>query len=77
MKTINTITLADIMADDTSMYICKNNKFGFDIVIDAETPEDSIAEKGIHPYAMDTLAAFCRDFLWFYTNAKNKGEQAA
>ena len=66
MKTLNDITLYDLMADDMDVWIARNKKFGFNLQIEDREGQTTLDEKGIHPYAIDSLVDFCRQFLTAY-----------
>ena len=70
MKTINEISLYDLMAEDIDVYINRNEKFGFDMFALDENGETSFLEKGIHPCAADSFANFCKKYLTVYEKAK-------
>ena len=70
---INTITLADLMSQDFSIWLKQNKTFGFDMHLEADGLE--LEEEAIHPYAMESFAELCRAFLFFYDNLTM--EQAA
>ena len=72
MKTMNEVTLYDLMAEDLDVYVKKNKGFGFDLEIDDENGEPLIREEGIHPAAVDSFADFCRSFLAFYDKTQSK-----
>jgi len=74
MKTMSEMTLYDLMAEDLDVWITKNKQFGFDLVIDDENGEPLIREDGIHPYAVDSFADFCRRYLAFYDKANKEVE---
>lgn len=64
-KSIEDITLYDLLGGYFTPYIKKNNDSTFNIEI--ETPEEyTIKESNINEIAMESLAQFCRDFLRFY-----------
>lgn len=65
MKTLETITLYDLMAEDLDVWLGKNKEFGFLLHIDNDEGE-VVNEKEIHPYAADSFAAFCRRYLHSY-----------
>lgn len=70
-KTIYSMTLADICGEDNSTMLSKNPSFGYDLYIENENCECVLDDKGIHPYAIESLALFCRQFLASYeTNSK-------
>lgn len=60
---VHSISLGDIMGEDHDVWIQKNSNFGFNIEIDDENSIPILKEKGVHPYAMDSLALFCKKFL--------------
>ena len=64
-KTIHDITLSDIMGEDFNVWVGKNKDFGF--ILDIEDEQgNTISEKCIHPFAMQSMADFCKRFLSFY-----------
>lgn len=65
-KTIYSMTLADISGEENSARLSKNTKFGYDLYIENENCECVLYDKGIHPYAIESLALFCRQFLAAY-----------
>ncbi len=70
MKTLTEITLYDLMAEDLTIWITKNSKFGFDLQIDNdENCTPLVNEKGVHPFAADSLALFCAQYLGSYERA--------
>jgi hypothetical protein len=58
------------MAEDFSVWIGNNKKFGFDLQIEGDDPNEVIDEEGVHPYAMESFADLCRRFLYFYDKIK-------
>jgi hypothetical protein len=75
MKTLNDVSLYDVMAQDLDVWVTKDKKFGFTLEVDGENGEELIRESGLHPCATDSFADFCRRFLSAYDNA-NKSEAA-
>lgn len=69
MKTINEITLYDLMSEDFNIWVSKNKSFGFDVEIESNKGNVVLEEKGIHPCAMESYAELCRAFLKFYDKA--------
>ncbi len=69
MKTMNDVTLYDLMAEDLDVWVSKNKCFGFDLEIDDENGEPLVREAGIHPCAADSFADFCRRYLACYDKA--------
>ena len=65
------ITMYDIMAQDLTIWVQKNKKFGFDLQIEGDDPNERIEITGIHSAAMESFSDFCRSFLRFYDNAKD------
>ncbi len=70
MKSINEITLYDLMSEDLDVWIKRNKKFGYDLQIDDVDGEILLDEEGIHYAAMESFAELCRRFLNTYDNAK-------
>jgi hypothetical protein len=66
MKNMSEVTLSDLMSEDFDVWVSRNTKFGFNVDIDCKDGEPLAKEKGIHPYAADSLADFCRRYLKFY-----------
>lgn len=64
-RTINDLTLAELMGDDHSVWLGKNKEFGFIMEIESEEGQ-TITEKYINPSAAESLAGFCRRYLDFY-----------
>jgi hypothetical protein len=69
MKGLGDITLYDLMAEDLDVWLVKSKDFGFDLQIDDEVGKTIVDEKGIHPCAIESYAAMCRQFLKFYEKA--------
>lgn len=72
MKTICSLTLHDLMAEDVDIWLTRNKKFGFDLEIDDEEGHELIIEKGIPDAAAESFARFCRHFLSCYDRAANQ-----
>lgn len=72
-KTISELNLDDLMSEDYSVWIKKNSRFGFDVEIsnDEQTYND-FAASGVHPYALEGLASFCRRFLQSYSRVASE-----
>lgn len=66
MKTLNDVTLYDLMAEDLDVWLGKNKEFGFILEIDDENGNELVTEKQIHPCAANSLADFCRSYLHSY-----------
>lgn len=67
----NNISLYDLMAEDLTVWISRNKKFGFDLSIEGDDPTERIEINGIHSYAMESFSDFCRRFLHFYDKLKD------
>ena len=72
MKSLNDVTLYDLMAEDLDVWLGKNKEFGFVLQIDDENGEELVDEKQIHPAAAETFADFCRRYLHSYDRITNK-----
>ena len=71
-KTIYSMTLADLSGEDNSARLSKNKQFGYDLYIENENCECVLDDRGIHPYAIESLALFCRQFLASYETNKEQ-----
>jgi len=71
MKSINTITLSDLMAEPYKIGILKNDQFGYDLCLFSESRENYIYEKGIHPVAMESFYKFCKEIIEKYDHRLN------
>jgi hypothetical protein len=72
MKTLNEITLYDLMAEDLDIWISKSKQFGFNLQIDDENQNPLVNEDHIHPCAADSFADFCRSYLASYDKASTQ-----
>lgn len=64
-RTLDNLTVAELMGDDHCVWLGKNKEFGY--ILEIENDEgQTIIEKFIHPYAAESLASFCRRYLNFY-----------
>ena len=77
MKSLNDVTLYDLMAEDLDVWVTKHKSFGFNLEIDDENGEPLIRDEGIHPYAIDSFADFCRRYVACYDRANQQQEAAA
>ena len=69
MKTIQDVTLSDLMGTDLDVWLSKNKGFGFNLQIDDESGCALIDENNVHPYAAESFADFCRSYLACYDKA--------
>jgi hypothetical protein len=62
------INIYALMGADHNVYLKRNSKFGFDLEVIND--EDNVIYEGgeLHPYAVDSLASFCRCFLHGYSS---------
>ncbi len=67
---INTMTVYDLMAEDMGVSVAKNKKFGFNLHIEGERGEALVNAEGIHPFAAESMASFCRQYLMGYERIK-------
>lgn len=68
---IDGLTLSTIMAEDCSVHIATNKDKAINIIIEDEN-DSIIVNEEIHPYAADSLAYFCRQYLAHYENVRVK-----
>jgi hypothetical protein len=71
------VTLYDLMAEDFSVWIKQNPKFGFDLCIEGDDPTERIEINGVHSAAMESFSDFCRRFVYFYDRIHEKEEMEA
>lgn len=64
-RTICELSVYDLGGEDSEVWLSKNKQFGFDLEV---TLEDGVVyeELGLHPYAAESLADFCRQYLRSY-----------
>lgn len=67
MNQIGDITLEELMSEDYQVLLRQSNNFGFDLYIEGEDIDEAIETKGVHPYAIESLANFCKSFLSSYS----------
>ncbi len=75
-KSAETMSLYEIMAVDQYVFLTRNEKFGFDLKIENSEEHIVYSDEGVHPYAIDSLAVFCRRFLHRYETLLNKELEA-
>ena len=75
MKSFETMTLGELMAEDLELWLTKDSKFGFNLTIEDDKGELVLDEKGVHPYAIESFADFCRRYVAFYE--KTQEQEAA
>jgi len=68
-KHIESLTLSNLMGEDHSVWLVKNKKSGYDLHLENMDTGDKFKDEGIHNYAIDSMAAFCRAFLACYNQA--------
>lgn len=64
-SSVHDLTIGELMGENFGVWIGKNKKFGYVIELENESGLVS-TDKCIHPYAMESMADFCRQFLYFY-----------
>lgn len=76
MSTLSDVTLYDLMSQDLDVWISKHKEFGFNLCIDNGACDVLIdAHEGrIHPYAAESFAVFCRNYLYAYERVMGKEE---
>lgn len=72
-KTLDTVTLYDIMAEDNYVWVKKNDGYGYSIEIEDQYHiEPYLKEPSVSPEAMESMAHFCRRFLDMYNQLEEK-----
>lgn len=72
IKSLCEISVYDLGATDHCVWLKKNKKFGFDLEIENDEEQSVYKEEGIHPYALESIASFCRRFLHGYNSVMDK-----
>lgn len=72
MKTLENISLSYLMSEDFSVWMCNNKQFGYDLYVEDENGNIVVDEKGVHPYAVESFADFCRRYLAIYEHANRR-----
>lgn len=75
INAIGELSLYDLMSQDFDVWLTENKTFGFDLEIIGEDGDITIHEKGLHPYAVEGFADFCRRFVYQYDKACNRFSQ--
>ena len=66
IKSLSEINVYDLGGIDHYVILKRNSQFGFDLEIENEEDHTTYQDHGIHPYAIESLATFCRRFLHGY-----------
>jgi hypothetical protein len=67
IRGLGDVTVDDLMARDTYVWVSKNKDYGYLLELENDnSTEPFLREVGIHPCAMESLANFCRRYLNFY-----------
>jgi len=62
------LSVYDLGGTEHSVSLTRNKKFGFHLEIANEEEQISYQETELHPYALESMASFCRRFLNCYDN---------
>lgn len=71
MKTLSEITLYDLMAEDIDVWMKTDEKFGINMQLSDEKGDIIVDDEHVHPYAMESLADFCKQYLRCYERMSN------
>lgn len=74
MKSLSEYTLYDLSACEHYTILRKNEEDGYDLLIKNEDDEE-IGGLGLHAYAADELAKFCRKYLKDYEKAQGENNE--
>ena len=72
MKHLTEMTLYDLMAEDLDVWVTAHKTFGYNLEIDDENGEPLVREEGIHAFAADSFADFCRRYVASYEKANQQ-----
>lgn len=75
VKSLCEISVHDLGGVNHYVYLTKNKKFGFDLEIINEEDQVTYKDKEFHPYALDSIATFCRSFLRNYDHVMAQMEK--
>ena len=74
LKSLGDVTIDDLMSNDTYVWVGKNKQYGYLLELENDvSTEPFLREIGLHPFAMESLAMFCRRFLGFYDKLEAAG----
>jgi len=72
-NSLTSLTLYDLMAEDYTVWMTKNKKFGYDIQIEQDKFfDEGVIAEGINEGAIESFAAFCRNFLFCLEHIQNQ-----
>jgi hypothetical protein len=63
-----TLSVYDLGSIDHCVSLSRNKKFGFTLEVTNEEDQLIYTENELHPYALESMASFCRRFLHCYEN---------
>lgn len=66
---ISELSLYDLMGQEYELWLTNNKEFGFDLEITSEDEGVKIRALGVHPFAIESFADFCKRFVNQYDNA--------
>lgn len=66
LKSLERLSIYDVLGEEHNIFLKKNTRHGFDLLVQNVDSSDEFGETGLHPYAIQSLAAFCRSFLRGY-----------
>lgn len=62
------LNISELMGNDFDVHV-SCNKNGFNVEIECDEDGIIVIEDGIHEYAAESLANFCKQYLFSYENA--------
>jgi hypothetical protein len=75
LRSIESVTLGEIMGEDMTVWLGLNKASGYDMSIDDENLNPLARYEQIHPFAVNALADFSRCFLFFYDAIQSRLEK--
>ncbi len=64
MNELDAMTVYDLGGSDSDVWLSENKRHGFDLEIENEN--GIYTHEGMHPFAAESLASFCRRYLHCY-----------
>lgn len=71
LPSLSALSLYDIMGEDHYMHLTKNQNGTYNIEVSDENAKPLVSDEHIHPYAIESLASFCKHFLNLYSRYSN------
>lgn len=74
VRTMCGLNISELMGNEFDVHVSCNED-GFNVEIECDDEGIIAIENGIHEFAADSLASFCKQYLFSYENALKKFEK--